>query len=109
MALMTRELERGLVEAGVSPDHAERIAVGLDERLSEVATKQDVRDVKQDVRDVKQDVRDVKQDVRDVRHDIERQIDQLERTVWRVFLGLSTIMLAMFGAVFGALMYAVFG
>ncbi len=88
MALMTRELERGLVEAGVSPDQAERIAVGLDERLSEVATKQDLRDIK---------------------HDIERQIDQLERTVWRVFLGLSTIMLAMFGAVFGALMYAVFG
>ena len=88
MALMTRELERGLVEAGVSPDQAERIAVGLDERLSEVATKQDLRDIKQD---------------------IERQIDQLERTVWRVFLGLSTIMLAMFGAVFGALMYAVFG
>ena len=88
MASMTRELERGLVEAGVSPDQAERIAVGLDERLSEVATKQDLRDIK---------------------HDIERQIDQLERTVWRVFLGLSTIMLAMFGAVFGALMYAVFG
>ena len=85
---MTRELECGLVEAGVSPDQAERIAVGLDERLSEVATKQDLRDIKQD---------------------IERQIDQLERTVWRVFLGLSTIMLAMFGAVFGALMYAVFG
>ena len=95
MALMTRELERGLVEAGVSPDQAERIAVGLDERLSEVATKQDLRDIKQDVREL--------------RHDIERQIDQLERTVWRVFLGLSTIMLAMFGAVFGALMYAVFG
>ena len=88
MASMTRELERGLVEAGVSPDQAERIAVGLDERLSEVATKQDLRDIK---------------------HDIERQIDQLERTVWRVFLGLSMIMLAMFGAVFGALMYAVFG
>ena len=88
MALMTRELERGLVEAGVSPDQAERIAVGLDERLSEVATKQDLRDLK---------------------HDLERQVDRLERTMWRVFLGLSTIMLAMFGAVFGALMYAVFG
>ncbi len=88
MAIMTRELERGLVEAGVSPKQAERIAVGLDERLSEVATKQDLRDLK---------------------HDLERQVDRLERTMWRVFLGLGTIMLAMFGAVFGALMYAVFG
>ena len=84
MALMTRELERGLVEAGVSPDQAERIAVGLDERLSEVATKQDLRDLKQD---------------------IERQIDQLERTMWR----LAMLGFAMWSATFGALMYAVFG
>ena len=84
MALMTRELERGLVEAGVSPDQAERIAVGLDERLSEVATKQDLCDLKQD---------------------IERQIDQLERTMWR----LAMLGFAMWSATFGALMYAVFG
>ena len=88
MVTMTRELERGLIEAGVSPEQAEKIAVGLDERLSEVATKQDLRDLKED---------------------LERQIDKLERTMWRIFLGLGTIMLAMFGAVFGALMYAVFG
>ena len=84
MALMTRELERGLVEAGVSPDQAERIAVGLDERLSEVATKQDLRDLKQD---------------------LERQVDRLERTMWR----LAMLGFAMWSATFGALMYAVFG
>ena len=57
MVTMTRELEPGLIEAGVSPEQAEKIAVGLDERLSEVATKQDLRDLKED---------------------LERQIDKLE-------------------------------
>lgn len=95
MVTMTRELERGLIEAGVSPEQAEQVALTLEERFAEVATKGDIADVKESIAVL--------------RHDIERQIDKLERTMWRVFIGLGTIMLAMFGATFGALMYAVFG
>ena len=93
MVTMARELERGLIEPGVSPEQAERNAVGLDERLREVATKQDLRELQDQLR------RELDQRFADVHS----RIENLNRTMWRV-LGV-----AGFGALFGALMYAVFG
>ena len=99
MVTMARELERGLIEPGVSPEQAERIAVGLDERLREVATKQDLRELQDQLR------RELDQRFADVHS----RIENLNRTMWRVFLILVTLGVAGFGALFGALMYAVFG
>ena len=99
MVTMARELERGLIEPGVSPEQAERIAVGLDERLSEVATKQDLRELQDQLR------RELNQRFADVHS----RIENLNRTMWRVFLILVTLGVAGFGALFGALMHAVFG
>ena len=43
MVTMTRELERGLIEAGVSEDRAREIVDGLEVRLADLATKEDLQ------------------------------------------------------------------
>ncbi len=99
MVTMTRELERGLIEAGVPEDQAGRVADALGEQFDQLATRQDVHHTEERLY----------QRINDVNDNLQRQMESMERTMWRIFLGLGTIMLAMFGAVFGALMYAVFG
>ena len=84
VALMTRELERGLISAGVPKEQAEEIADSLEGRLSELATKQDLQNL---------------------RDELHKRLDHLERTMWR----LAALGFAMWSATFGALMYAVFG
>ena len=91
MVMMTRELERGLVEAGVPEAQAERVADAMGEQLDQLATKGDIRDVRAEMRAMKEDLLD--------------RLDAMERTMWR----LAWLGFAMWSATFGALMYAVFG
>ena len=50
MVSLAQDLERGLVEAGVSDEEAKRIALGLDERISAMATKEDLFEVRDSLR-----------------------------------------------------------
>ncbi|MDE2747234.1 MAG: hypothetical protein OXI41_14890 [Chloroflexota bacterium] len=119
--MTTRDLEQvvesALLEAGVPEERARAAAARLGDELVQLPTKADLderfRESEQrwDER-LRQSERLTNErfDSVDHRFDaITARIEMLERTMWRVFIGMGTIMLAMFGAVFGALMYAVFG
>lgn len=106
----TRDLEQvvesALLDAGVSEERARATAARLGDELVQLPTKADLDErIRQSER-----LTNERFDAVDHRFDaIAVRIEMLDRTMWRVFLGMGTIMLAMFGAVFGALMYAVFG
>ena len=108
--MTTRDLEQvvesALLEAGVSEERARAAAARLGDELVQLPTKADLDErIRQSER-----LTNERFDSVDHRFDaIAVRIEMLERTMWRVFIGMGTIMLAMFGAVFGALMYAVFG
>ena len=115
--MTTRDLEQvvesALLEAGVPEERARAAAARLGDELVQLPTKADLDErIRQSERLTNERFNAVNErfDAVDHRFDaITARIDMLERTMWRVFIGMGTIMLAMFGAVFGALMYAVFG
>ncbi len=55
MATMSRDLERGLVSAGVERDQAEQIADGLDASLADVATKEDISTLRREIGQLRED------------------------------------------------------
>ncbi len=113
MATMTRQLERGLIEAGVPEEHAERIADAQEARLSELATKEDLHLLRRELYEIRDDLRrelyeirdDLRRELAQFREEMNARLAHLERTIW----GLAALGFAMWSATFGALMYAVFG
>ena len=106
MVTMTRELERGLIEAGVPEERAREIVDGLEARLAELATKEDLQ---HEIAALHREM-DLRFDAIDARFDgMEKRFDDLKQTMWRIFAWLAALLTAMVATLLGALMYAVFG
>ena len=120
MVTMTRELERGLIEAGVPEERAREIVDGLEIRLSELATKEDLErelsafrrelDYRFEAIDHRFEAIDHRFDGVEARLDeMNKRLELLERTMWRIFSWLAALLTAMIATLLGALLYAVFG
>lgn len=86
MATMSRELERGLISAGVEREQAAAIADEFDERLSDVATKADVR-----------------QAVDDLREEVRYRFEDMQRLQYWILALLSAMIVGGFGGLIFAL------
>ena len=113
MVTMTRELERGLIEAGVPEEQAGRVADAMGEQFDQLATKHELHQTEdrlhQRMNDIEERLRQTEerlhQRMNDINEHLLGRIDAMERTMWR----LAWLGFAMWSATFGALMYAVFG
>ena len=111
MVTASRDLERGLEQAGVPAEVAQQIGQAFEERFADVADKEDVRNLREDTRrdianlredfghlredvvreittfreDVRQDIStfrgDVRHDIANLREDVRREIDNLRQDI----------------------------
>lgn len=120
MVSMVRDLERGLVAAGLPPEQASQIADGMDARFAEVATKEDLAVIRRelalrfDALEARMDARfetlmaqleKMDQKIESKHNEVHHQVNVLERTFWRVSLFLTGVV----GALLGTVIYALVG
>ena len=113
MVTMTRELERGLIEAGVSEDRAREIADGLEVRLADLATKEDLQ---REITALRSEM-DLRFDGIDRRFDdqnaninarldaLNARLDDQQQFMLRVFTWSGGLLTALIAALIGTLIY----
>ena len=111
MVTASRDLERGLEEAGVPTEVARQIGEALDQRFAEVAAKEDVRNLREDFGHLREDIRheiatfreDVRREIDNLRKDLDSRFDRANQITWRIFAVQSGLIAALLGAVIYAL------
>ncbi len=122
MVTASRDLERGLEQAGVPAEVAQQIGQAFEERFADVADKEDVRNLREDTRrdianlredfghlreDVIREIANLREDVRreidNLRQDIDSRLHQANQITWRIFAVQSGLIAALLGAVIYAL------